>query len=88
MRYEVNLDGINCKEQFHKRVEETIPCPEHYGKNLDALYDVLTEYGEQTQIVWKHFQDFLQTMPGYAEAVKALCEDAQAENPMLCIILE
>lgn len=47
MRYEIDLEGVRMRGQFHDRVQEAFPCPSWYGRNLDALYDVLTESCEE-----------------------------------------
>lgn len=39
----MQLDGILIKERGHDYLAEALNLPEYYGKNLDALYDCLTE---------------------------------------------
>ena len=55
--------------------------PEHYGRNLDAFYDVLTEYGGNWKIVFKH-------AGAVARGLRAVCADAMAETPGLEIMFE
>ena len=86
MKYEIDLMNVTTKSQFQELIQKSIPCPDYYGRNLDALYDVLTEYCEAVEIVFLHFQEFLHQLPGYAEAVQNMCMDAQADNPQLKII--
>ena len=52
---EVRLDAscMERKEQSHKYLKEKLELPEHYGENLDALYDCLTEMGK-TEIYVLH----------------------------------
>lgn len=42
----ITVDFTNCKShlQIHLLLKETFGFPEHYGKNLDALWDCLWEY--------------------------------------------
>lgn len=87
IRYEICLKDVSCRQQFQERVREVLPCPHYFGRNLDALYDVLTEWDEQTEIVFSQFQEFSHRMPGYAEAVEHLCADVMAENRKIKIIL-
>lgn len=42
MRYTINLSGVNSRDALHDALEKALPLPEYYGRNLDALYDVLT----------------------------------------------
>lgn len=44
------IDGRRCKTkaQTFAYLAKKIPFPDYFGNNLDALYDVLTAYPEQT----------------------------------------
>ncbi len=39
----MQLDGNLIKENGHDYLVEALNLPDYYGKNLDALYDCLTE---------------------------------------------
>lgn len=39
----MQLDGNLIKERGHDYLMEALELPDYYGKNLDALYDCLTE---------------------------------------------
>ena len=49
---EIVLDGklLTEKETAHEYLQEILHFPEYYGKNLDALYDCLTDLAD-TDIV-------------------------------------
>ncbi len=86
MRYEIDLRGVETKAQFHDRVQQALPCPAYYGRNLDAFYDVLTGQGEAWELCFVGFEDFVQAMPGYGAALNELCEEAAEECPGLEIV--
>lgn len=46
------LDGkeIKNRKMLHDRLEVLLELPYWYGRNLDALYDCLTDIGEETEI--------------------------------------
>lgn len=59
--------------------------PESYGKNLDALYDMLTELTEDTCVgVFKPEED--RPVNAYLRKVKRIFMDAEQDNPHLCVI--
>ena len=48
----VELDGrlMTDRTATHEYLKDKLALPDYYGKNLDALYDLLTEPGFSTQI--------------------------------------
>ena len=49
--YIIDLAGAGSEEDVQEIVENSLPLPDYYGQNLDALYDVLTEMGDRWHIV-------------------------------------
>ena len=43
MRVELNLKRMQKKAEAHAYLAEQFEFPEYYGRNLDALYDALSE---------------------------------------------
>ena len=50
---QITLDGniLADAAQVHDYLEEVLNFPEYYGKNLDALYDCLTDLNETELII-------------------------------------
>lgn len=72
-------------EQVQEYLALEFDFPEHYGKNLDALYDSLTEIGEDTCVgVFEPEEDHV--IGDYLQKVKWVFRDAEEENPHLCVI--
>lgn len=46
----IEIDGKLIKKNGHDYLKEVLNFPDYYGKNLDALYDCLTEIGVETKI--------------------------------------
>ena len=46
----IEIDGKLIKRDGHDYLKEVLNFPDYYGKNLDALYDCLTEIGVETKI--------------------------------------
>ena len=61
----IEIDGKLIKRQGHDYLKKALNFPDYYGKNLDALYDCLTEIGVETKIKLNNAdfipQDLLET---------------------------
>ena len=44
-------DGNLIKKEWHDYLKEALNLPDYYGKNLDALYDCLTEIECEIELV-------------------------------------
>lgn len=84
----IDLSDVRSKDAFHDKIQEVLDCPPYYGRNLDALYDVLTDYSEPMELNFVGFADFTHDLPGYSTSFKEMCLEAMAENSMLQISLD
>lgn len=73
--YPVDLAGVEDREMLYQRLAEALPLPGYCGKNLDALYDVLTECASWDAIRFLHCDGAEAAMPEYFAALRAMCED-------------
>lgn len=82
----ITLDAaeMNEKAQAHRYLADRLALPDYYGKNLDALYDCLTDLGE-TEI---RFVNLEQAEGTYFARVLSVFREAEAENPSLHIFYE
>ena len=72
----------------HTHLAERLELPTYYGRNLDALYDVLTEIGEETEIILTDPAAVAEQMGKYGEALLATMQEAAEENPRLIVTLQ
>lgn len=79
---EILLDAacMDGRVKAHTYLQGMLQLPEYYGKNLDALYDCLTESGE-LQVRFEHTED----APAYFQKVRRVFRDAAKHNPNLTI---
>ncbi|MBQ2665490.1 barstar family protein [Methanobrevibacter sp.] len=68
------LDGKLIKQRGHDYLMEALDLPDYYGKNLDALYDCLTEREFEIELInaGEVDEDILETF-----------RDASDENDLL-----
>ena len=80
------LDAAMLRERLpaHDYLKEALALPDYYGKNLDALYDCLTELDE-TEI---RFVNLDAAGDSYFSRVLDLFQEAREENPRLHLFFE
>ena len=76
------LDGakIQDREGLHDLLSERLNLPEWYGRNLDALYDCLTDLTEVT-VFLRNAGAMTGALGDYGDKVLRVFRDAAAENP-------
>ena len=80
------LDATMLRERLpaHDYLKEVLALPDYYGKNLDTLYDCLTELDE-TEI---RFVNLDAAGDSYFSRVLDLFQEAREENPRLHLFFE
>ena len=83
------LDGnaMTDRPAAHSHLAERLALPTYYGRNLDALYDVLSEISEDTELVLQDPNAVAQNLGKYGEALLSVMQEAAEENPHLTITL-
>ena len=76
--YIVDLEGVGSEEDVQERLMESLPLPDYYGRNLDALYDVLTEIGDGWHIIIVNSEDVDEEVKPYVDDMIGTIEDASA----------
>ena len=59
--------------------------PHYIGHNLDALHDQLTSLSSPTELTVQNWAAAEKSLGRYANALKRMLNDAEAENPLLTI---
>lgn len=80
----LNFEGLNSKAQIQEYIEERMEFPSYYGKNLDALYDCLTDICEPVAIACK-MSDGQREDNGYLDKVCRTFQDAEMDNENLAV---
>jgi RNAse (barnase) inhibitor barstar len=80
----VDGSAVRSKEQALAAIGEALEFPEHYGRNLDALFDCLTDLSwlpeAEHVLVWAHHQVLAQhDWKGYQQ-VRSTLEDGAAST--------
>lgn len=79
--FTIDLAGVRSAAKLHDALAAALPLPAHYGRNLDALHDVLTEFGGSWTVVFRN-------AGSVARGLRAVCADAAEETPGLRVSFE
>ena len=76
----IDLKDVYSPDELHEKIAKTIPVPDYYGANLDALHDVLTEQSEGWIIIFSSASVPGTTMGKYMQKLRRMCAAAAEEN--------
>lgn len=84
---DIILDGweIASMEEVHKRFARALVLPEWYGRNLDALFDCLTDRRESVTVHLLHREALEDRLGGRGRALVRLLRRAARENPQVAL---
>ncbi|MBQ1371755.1 MAG: barstar family protein [Oscillospiraceae bacterium] len=72
----INGNHITDRDSLHALLREKLQLPEDCGRNLDAVYDILTEPGKPRIITIKHEAQLRRQLGDYADRFLQMLEDA------------
>ena len=86
----INGKEIKTKEQLHTIIAKNLNFPTYYGKNLDALNEILSSDFTGDSIVKIKHVNLLKAKIGseYIEAMIQVIMDAAEDNPRLILVIE
>ena len=74
------------REAAHDYLARELSFPDWYGRNLDALYDLLTGYVGPVRLELVHVRA-LEALGGYGRALLSTMEVAAGETPGLELVI-
>jgi len=85
----LELDGrlMADRKTVHEFLAERLRFPDYYGRNLDGLYDLLTEISEPVEIRISHAAQMELLLGPYAGLLIDTLHDAQRSNPNLTVTI-
>ena len=89
MILEIILDGTLMVDRatLHDQLAEKFAFPDYYGRNLDALFDLLTEYPGQVNVVLFHANQLRENLGRYGKAFLETVMDASDRNPGMTFLI-
>ena len=86
---EIIIDGsaIFTSPDLHEALAAALSFPDYYGKNLDALYDCLTEIGEDIHLELRNWHQIESHLKDYSGKAVYVFHCAMDDNPHLTVTL-
>lgn len=83
----LDAEKMRSLPRLHEYLREELGLPAHYGANLDALYDCLTEIGEPVELAVAAKAADAAYLGRYGARLLEVLRDAAAANPALTVKL-
>ena len=86
----IRLDGAKMvdKAATHAYLKRKLTLPEHYGNNLDALWDCLSTDFAQKKIIIHKPEAIIENLGSYGEAIIKLFEEVAEDNRFIEVEIE
>lgn len=81
---DIMLDGVTGMEAIHEQLAQALQFPDFYGRNLDALYDCMTDV--QTDVTF-HLKN-ISALGRRGPALQILLQKAAVLNPHIHLEME
>ena len=81
MKYILNGAAFSEREAVHDEMMRALPLPDYYGRNLDALWDVVSCMEGEILV------ESAASIRGYGEKILSLLQEAAEENPALTLTI-
>ena len=83
----IELDGalMTYRTTAHDYLKAQVRFPDYYGRNLDALYDLLTETAEPTTIILRNADQMQEQLGAYGAALLVTLHQAEENTPALSL---
>lgn len=76
----INGSEMTSKERAHEYLKDMLNFPEYYGKNLDALSDLLNEKTAPVEIKLINSLDIVKLLGPYGNSLLDVFKDVSIEN--------
>ena len=86
---EIILDGLLMTDRgaVYDLLAEKFSFPDYYGRNLDALFDLLSTYPERVDVTILYADQMLENLGNYGKGLLRTLYEAAEENPNLDIAI-
>ncbi|SHJ51041.1 ribonuclease inhibitor [Dethiosulfatibacter aminovorans DSM 17477] len=81
----INGSEMTSRERAHEYLKDMFGFPEYYGKNLDALCDLLNEKTVPVEIRLINSEDIVKLLGPYGNSLLDVFKDVSIENENIIV---
>ena len=81
----IDCSLLKTRDDFHDHLAQALAFPDWYGKNLDALHDLLTAAPEETHLVFRNWNQAEEALGPYAAGIQRTLAHAASRNFKLTV---
>jgi ribonuclease inhibitor len=86
-KYVLDGQAIQSLDSFYQEIGKVLPLPDYFGRNLDALADVLTtDLDGPCEILWEHSAVSKQAMSRDFQRIRTVLKRAAQEREDIKVI--
>lgn len=78
----LEAEKMTTRKEAHEYLKEMLTFPDYYGKNLDALYDCLTDL-KDVQVEFNHAGEELEKENYFSKVYRTFLEAAEANSGLI-----
>lgn len=84
------IDGgmMFTREAAHDYLSMRLGLPDYYGRNLDALFDALSERSDSTRLVIYRRWELEEALGAYGSSLLEAIQDAAKDSPFLQVLYD
>ena len=86
----INCEKLRSRKVLHDYLEQELLLPDYYGRNLDALHDILRSINRNGAVTFHIINREKQSsrMVSLYQAMLDMLTDLGRENPNICVVEE
>ena len=81
----IDLSSVTTKEELFDKIEDGLDLPVYFGRNLDALHDMLSHSDMVLEICG--IDELKEALGGYADALCEMLSDTAEESKSFKVII-